>query len=346
MVNTLKKLYYCMVDEHGGYRKVPVGVVYASRCSKDSLKIIRNVLNIVMNSDNISDETKIFIGNRGVSIKDTNEIINDLRARVSDRIKDKLKPLPYNNTVSKIANDNKALSEVISEKFLSDLLYDNIPVKRDLNKLYSELISRFGVCDNNRGNLELNIDSSKAKKNDYCNNEEFFDILSSVECYVKQRREIIEDALNSNKEFVEYFNYLLNSKSLLDDDVVIDRERLLKFLRNEDYVTGYVEETEVYNTENNTEENIYNDYEDNESAKNESNNDELVDSMIKEELDKTEYGNKPDEYDYDDSEEIDFNEVLSSGELDEIESDNETESTDSGEESRLEDDFDDSNITM
>jgi hypothetical protein len=37
---------------------------------------------------------------------------------------------------------------------------------------------------------------------------------------------------------------------------------------------------------------------------------------------------------------------LSSGELDEIESDNETESTDSGEESRLEDDFDDSNITM
>lgn len=264
VLNDLKEIYYCLVDENGKWRKLPVGTVYTSRCGKESIEIMKSIINIVVNSDNISDETRIYVTNKGLNIKDTNEVINDLRRRTAGHLQQNIKPLNYMNTTNKIAADNEKLESVLSSSFIRDLLYDRVPSANELRKFNNKLLSLYGSYEKSRDNLMIKIDSDKIDCNSYCNNEEFFDILESIEGYLVQRKIIVEEAINSNSEFVEYFNYLLSSKGVTDKKVIKDRERLMKFLNNQDYKTGYIEgeEEDTYQSDrvlNNTlEENVNN----------------------------------------------------------------------------------------
>lgn len=230
IVNDIKQTYYCLIDEHGNWREVPIGIVHSSRCSEESIELMKIIITIIVNSNNISDETKLFIIHKGLNIKETNEMINDLREAASDICKKRLKPLSYSNTMLKISRDSEQISTIIGERFFRDLYYNKVPTGRERTKFLNKLIQAYGDCDSIRENLLINMNSNKIAKNEYCKNSKFFDKLYTLKPYLVQQMREVEIDINKDKEFIEYFNYLLNKASITDKEVQSDREKLFKFL--------------------------------------------------------------------------------------------------------------------
>lgn len=230
IVNDIKQTYYCLIDEHGDWRDMPIGIVHSSRCCEESIELMKIIITIIVNSNNISDETKLFIIHKGLNIKETNEMINDLREAASDICKKRLKPLSYSNTMMKISRDSEQISTIIGDRFFRDLYYNKVPIGRERTKFLNKLIQAYGDCDSIRENLLININSNKIAKNGYCNNSEFFVKLDKLKPYLVQQKREVEIDINKDKEFIEYFNYLLNKASITDKEVQTDREKLFKFL--------------------------------------------------------------------------------------------------------------------
>lgn len=230
IVNDIKQTYYCLIDEHGNWRDMPIGIVHSSRCCEESIELMKIIITIIVNSNNISDETKLFIIHKGLNIKETNEMINDLREAASDICKKRLKPLSYSNTMMKISRDSEQISTIIGDRFFRDLYYNKVPIGRERTKFLNKLIQAYGDCDSIRENLLININSNKIAKNGYCNNSEFFVKLDKLKPYLVQQKREVEIGINKDKEFIEYFNYLLNKASITDKEVQTDREKLFKFL--------------------------------------------------------------------------------------------------------------------
>lgn len=245
----LQKSYYSLKDNNGNWRESPIGIVKNAKTSIDNIKVLRNIISILMASDNLSDDAKIFICNYSISIKNVNEIINDFRNEASERMNKPLRKVSYNATVSKLASDEKTLVSCIGPDFIKRVMYDQVESKREITDKLDRLLKLYGENNNQRENLTIYISDKYINCNSYKGDERFFDILRDIECYLKQRKEIVENAINSDREFIEYFNYLLSSKGVLDDTVQVDRERLLKFLNNQDYITGYTEEKEIVEEE-------------------------------------------------------------------------------------------------
>ena len=230
IVNDIKQTYYCLIDEHGNWRDMPIGIVHSSRCCEESIELMKIIITIIVNSNNISDETKLFIIHKGLNIKETNEMINDLREAASDICKKRLKPLSYSNTMVKISRDSEQISTIVGDRFFRDLYYNKVPIGRERTKFLNKLIQAYGDCDSIRENLLININSTKIAKNGYCNNSEFFVKLDKLKPYLVQQKREVEIDINKDKEFIEYFNYLLNKASITDKEVQTDREKLFKFL--------------------------------------------------------------------------------------------------------------------
>lgn len=245
IIDDLRKCYDSLKDEQGRWRYKPIGLLASCETSDDGIKRIKKLITVINGSDFISTETKIYMCNPTMNIIHVNEEINILRNKVQSTVRKRVAPYSYSNTVKKINDDNKIITEILGNTFLKDLIHNRIESDSTINMYNSvddkieTLIGAIGTNDKSRENLAIQIDTSLCECNSYRNNEEFFDILGSIEQYLKERMTIIENAINSDKEFVAYFNYLLSSSSINDEFVERDRERLLKFLNNEDYTTGY-----------------------------------------------------------------------------------------------------------
>lgn len=239
LLKDLQEYHYALKDVNGHWRKNPIGYMYDKGTSEKNIDTIKKILTIILDSDYISTETKIFIASKGISIREVNSFLNDARAIKLSKNGNVLKPLSYNNTCLKIQEDNNELEKYLSIYLLRSIVCNKVIDEKNTNKRLVKFKERYGENYNYRDNLALTIRQTTPKVTSYANNEEFFDILSSLEAYLVQRRDIIQQVINSNTEFVDYFNYLL-SKQAIDNDVVAkDRERLIRFLKNEDYITGY-----------------------------------------------------------------------------------------------------------
>lgn len=243
----LRKCHLSLIDDNGNKKEKATDWLIST--SENNIEYLSLIVNIILNSDKISYETKLFITNNEWSMKEINEFINKLRNETQNIKKESIRPLSYNNTVLKISEDNNKLSRLISDNLIKDIIYNRIDNEEVIKNVIDTIIVEYGDCDKSRNNLLLNIDTTMSSCNSYKNNEEFFDILSSLESYLVQRKNIIESVINNNSEFVAYFNYLLNKNSLCNKEVSKDRERLLRFLNNEDYITGYVNDEQVEESE-------------------------------------------------------------------------------------------------
>lgn len=243
----LRKCHLSLIDDNGNKKEKATDWLIST--SENNIEYLSLIVNIILNSDKISYETKLFITNNEWSMKEINEFINKLRNETQNIKKESIRPLSYNNTVLKISEDNNKLSRLISDNLIKDIIYNRIDNEEVIKNVIDTIIVEYGDCDKSRNNLLLNIDTTMSSCNSYKNNEEFFDILSSLESYLVQRKNIIESVINNNIEFVAYFNYLLNKNSLCNKEVSKDRERLLRFLNNEDYITGYVNDEQVEESE-------------------------------------------------------------------------------------------------
>lgn len=241
MLKELQEYHYCLKDVSGHWRKNPISYLYNWRTSGENLDTLKKILTIILDSDFVSVETKIFIASKGMSIKEINRFVNDARAIKLSKSGNILKPLSYNNTCLKLSEDDKELSKYLSSELLRSIAKNEVKDKNDTNNRLVKFKERYAENYNYRDNLALTIRQTTPQVTSYMGNEEFFDILQSLEAYLVQRRDIIQQVINSNVEFVDYFNYLLSKQAIDNDLVATDRERLLKFLKNEDYMTGYLD---------------------------------------------------------------------------------------------------------
>lgn len=243
-IKILKYLQECIysLEDNGNIRKEPIGVIKNSNASNDNIEKIRSIINIIKNSDSISEDTKIFISNYKISLKGTNEILNNNCKNGVYENKKGIKPSSYSTTVARIGEDENNLVKTIGENVIPNLLYTNLISDKEYNRLLGKLVSKYGVYNKLRRNLGLFIDDSVSGISEYKGSEDFFDILKDLEGYLIQRKRILEDTINSDKDFISYYNYLLSSCDTHDKVVNRDRERLMKFLNNEDYISGYTKE--------------------------------------------------------------------------------------------------------
>ena len=247
LIDNLKIYYGCIKDENGKWRKIPNGLISRCNTSEDNLSKLKTIITTLLGSDLISDETKIYISDPDISMRGVNEKINKARETVQLRIKKRVSALSYNNTIKKISDDNLKIISVLDPNTVRNIVYNRVDDSNleETEKQIYNLILMFGACDKSRDNLIIKIDNDKIAKNSYCNNSDFFDILSSLENYLKERMNIIENAINSDSEFVEYFNYLLSASAINDRECYSDRERLLNFLHNKDYSLSVTEDNSL-----------------------------------------------------------------------------------------------------
>lgn len=233
-LSNLQKCNYSLKYETGLFREFPVSFMLRADTKKKNIDIIKNILSIILTSDNISMASKIYITNFKISIRNTNEILNDLNEEASRKTGKHIKHVGYTNTLNALANDDKAIAEALGENTILDLVYNRVNYKVENDRLLNNIIKRFGNCDNKRSNLLLDFSHDVFRYNKYKGSEEFFEILEGLRPYLVQQRDKAEDTISRDIDFIGYFNYLLSSKAILDPKLNKDRERLLRFLNNED----------------------------------------------------------------------------------------------------------------
>lgn len=241
----LQDYCYSLRNEDGSWKKIPIGLVGKVYLDNKQLSRLRNVLNIILNSDNISIETKLYILNHRSTIKEVHANFNRENRNRALLLGKTYKDTCYNSTLNHITKDEVALIESVSAEFFTDIVYNPNKISgRAYSDKLSCLIRDFGVYDSKRDNLMLHIDKNKVQYNGVVNHEKFFNTLELLRPYVVKVRDSMEDEINHDREFVEYFNYLLSTAGIQDETVTDDRDRLLRFLNGDDLNQEEVEDNQ------------------------------------------------------------------------------------------------------
>ena len=227
-VKVLKK-YYSDIEKYKltGVKEGIMNYVDGARLEK-----IETIFDIVFNSDNITDETKFFI-KTDMSLADVNREVNELRTEVSRRLKKNIRETSYNNTTTVVKRDCTKLESVLTDKFLRSIAYDEVFDQEEYKETLVKMLDTFGERNNLRENLSIPIDTDVCEKSDNIDSSDFFEMLESLQVYLNKRIDLIIKAVNDDRDFVGYFNYLLSNKGLLDETVQNDRKKLIRFLNNE-----------------------------------------------------------------------------------------------------------------
>lgn len=227
-VKVLKK-YYSDIEKYKltGVKEGIMNYVNGARLEK-----IETIFDIVFNSDNITDETKFFI-KTDMSLADVNREVNTLRTEVSRRLKKNIRETSYNNTTTVVKRDCTKLESVLTDKFLRSIAYDEVFDQEEYKETLVKMLDTFGERNNLRENLSIPIDTDVCEKSDNIDSSDFFEMLESLQVYLNKRIDLIIKAVNDDRDFVGYFNYLLSNKGLLDETVQNDRKKLIRFLNNE-----------------------------------------------------------------------------------------------------------------
>lgn len=244
LLKALQECYYDLKNETGQWRVEPIGIINTAKTSEKNIEYIKQILDIISTTDDLSEQTKLFITHY-IKIVDINKMINDIGKKKAERSRQSYKEISYSSTAKKIAQDNEKLEHIIGMDTLKNLIYNIDLDEAKLKKLIKKLPNYFGSYDKLRSNLAINLSDKYCKSNNMANNEEFFEILDSLSPYLVQRMDIILEILNNNRAFIEYFNYLLSKEATLDDNVRTDRERLVLFLNNKDYSLSAVKQDEL-----------------------------------------------------------------------------------------------------
>lgn len=234
IIYELSKYYECLFNENGTRKAEAIGIIKNAGTTSDGLTRLYSLLEVMISSDVVSEDTKMLIKNNGMTVKKISEVLStsDGENRVG-----------YAASIARIRKDTERVTEIFGTTLIRDCVYNRLEDYSMFDSCLTEFVLKFGRCNKIRENLIINIDTEDIGKTSYCNNAEFFNRLDSVQAYLKARIQVIESALNMDKDFVGYFNYLLSELGATDEEVKVDRERLIKFLNNEDFMTGYIEES-------------------------------------------------------------------------------------------------------
>lgn len=211
IISELKGIAYEMVDNNGKFRTVPLGTVGSRKLSNERIKLLQYLLNLVKDTSIVTSETKMYIFNRYITIKGVNEEMNRL-------MESKGKQYSYNTTASKIAYDRNKLQGLLGTDILKDILLgynnDSVIKKHTENVINAYLKYSKAKGKDIRDGLALEI--SKSFICTELSEQKFEQFLVDISPFLKSHMRKVAEGLD--KESVGYFNYLLYSPILTDED--------------------------------------------------------------------------------------------------------------------------------
>ena len=239
ILSQLKEVIYSMYDINGNLRVKYVGMLSEHKLSEGRNELLKNITSLVLNTNIISEETKLYIKDRNIKYKQVTELINEKRAMNNELIKISNdnggiysigEPISHNSVISKIQYDKLRL-----EKFLDYDIITNIVFRPNYNiehyqLVVGKLLAKYNGVESLRDKLIFNINEENYSKHyigDFI--EEFKDILF---IYTKDYVKMVEEKLNKNKDFVGYFNFLLSGVDCPDEKTANDRRLLRDILSN------------------------------------------------------------------------------------------------------------------
>ena len=227
----LKIARKCLFDQFLNEYKNPVDELSRANTSEENADKLRDIINTLIASDSISDETRLSLIYPDSQSKEINEIINHYSIRDTH----------YNTTIARISNDDKKISLVLGIDTVKNLIY-NYEVK-NIDSILKEFYIKFGSAKDNFSKLEMDFSFDVVTPR--LDKDTFIDSLKQLEPYISAKKNIIEKLFMNNKDVVGYFNYLLSTKGAIDKEVKNDRMTLIKFLNNLDYEIGIEKDNKV-----------------------------------------------------------------------------------------------------
>lgn len=204
-LNYLKEIIHDMVDSNGNIRPIPVGVTGRRNLPDNRIKLLSDLIRLLRDTDIISDETKIYINNKYITMRGVNEEINN---KMKGKEKRHLK-----TTISRIQYDQLKLEKIFGSDF-----FVNVLVKGNDISIYEKIIAeqymKYSKKEDLRKNLIINI--PKNCMNTELSDEEFEEFVSVIAPYVKRHVKFIES--NLSEEWCGYFNYLMYMPNLKGKD--------------------------------------------------------------------------------------------------------------------------------
>ena len=203
---TLRKVCGSFVDEHGNMRVRPIGFIENMKVEMDRQELLKDIVILLKDTDIINRETKMYIFNNTTK-REINEVLSE---EVGETVS-------FNTTQSKIQYGKTKLEKLFGDS-IKRLLYKTYDID-DIPRLIYDISSQYSDIDL-RNKLVLDLDSNVY--NTELSENDFEDFILTIAPYVKTQVEYISKNIESEK--VGYFNYLITSKRLTDED----KQRLSK----------------------------------------------------------------------------------------------------------------------
>lgn len=199
-----------MIDKNGNFRTLPIGTIGKRNISTYRLNLLRTFLDLILHTDMLNEETKIYITDKHISIKGVNEQINAENTTG--------KEIPYNTTAAKIAYDRQKIERLIGESFIRDLvLYtNNAAVISVYEGKLLQAMEKYGAHDSKGIREAIALDLDKRLICKEIDDDKFYEFIRNILPYLKTQMKAVADSLD--RESVGYFNYLLMSPVLNDND--------------------------------------------------------------------------------------------------------------------------------
>ena len=234
----LKEILYSLYDNNGNERIEYLDPIPRLKLSEARLELLKNICDLALTTDIISDWSKLYIKDRNIKLKNVVEEVNRLNREKMTLVKVKTGKnvvyeaggeVSYNTVTSKIEYDRKLFEAALGgSDILVDILYYPSKNIEHYQINVSKLMEKYKGSGDARKKLCLNIENSvynKTYNGDFV--EKYKDVLFT---YLESTRLAIEKELNEDKEFVGYFNYLLSGIYTEDTKVQKERKDLLDLL--------------------------------------------------------------------------------------------------------------------
>lgn len=216
IMTQLKELYYSLRDSNGNERMQVVGILKENSVSKSRMQLLNEVVDLVVDTDIICNEAKMYIKDRGITLKRLTSELNDSGERISDSALN-----------GRVLYASRKLEKEIGSMAISDILYSKTKDISVHEANIAKVISKYTGGSKLKQNIMFNIDD-----NQICSKysgdffEEFGEIIKEFNRvhYEESRR------IEKSGEACGYINYLLSGVKVDDEKVIEDRERLIKLL--------------------------------------------------------------------------------------------------------------------
>ena len=240
LYSSLKEIIYAMYDSSMNLRVHFVGVLAKKEIDQRRIDLLKDIIDLVLNTDLTSEYTKIYLRDKNMTTSGVADKVNETIIQTGEFIEKKSDGIIYkckqNSVTPQIINsrlmyEQRKLDAEFGKNVIARIAFMKTSDISEYEIRVKRLLEKYKTGANIRDNLDLKIESDK-----YCETysgdfiKEYGELLYT---YLKLTKSSVEKMLNSNKEFVGYFNYLLSGVNTDNEKVLADREFLCRLLSGE-----------------------------------------------------------------------------------------------------------------